>query len=335
MDLGSATNLLSLLGDPTRVRLVALLAREELSVAELVEAIGVAQSRVSTHLGRLREGGLVRDRKEGTSAFYSLAESAMPEPARKVLELVRGEVKDATLDADARRAAAIVKRRRTGLGWPESVAGSMERHYSPGRTWESMTRGILGLVSAGDVLDVGCGDGTVAALIAARSRSVTCLDRSLRMLEAAKERLAGAPNVRFESGDLHALPMADESFDVVLLFHVLTCADDPARALAEAARVLRPGGSVAVLALDHHDAAELTGSYGHVHPGFRPRKLGSMLAAAGLMVEHCEVTSRERREPFFQVVSASARKPGAPASRSSSSRAPSSRRQPSSRSQSR
>jgi SAM-dependent methyltransferase len=315
MDLGSATNLLGLLGDPTRVRLVALLAREELSVAELVEAIGAPQSRISTHLGRLREAGLVRDRKEGTSAFYSLAETAMPEPARKVLALVRGEVKDATLEADARRAAAIVERRRTGLGWPEAVAGHMERHYSPGRTWESMARGVLGLVRAGDVLDAGCGDGTVAALVAARSRSVTCLDRSPRMIDAAKERLAGAPNVRFETGDLHALPMPDASFDAVLLFHVLTCAERPAQALSEVARVLRPGGSVAVLALDRHDHPELTRSYGHVHAGFSPRSLRSLLSGAGLDVEQCEVTSRERRDPFFQVVSASASKPAVAAPR--------------------
>src|SRR5688572_3378066 len=133
MDLALATNLLGLLGDSSRVRLIAVLAREELSVAELVEVLGLAQSRVSTHLARLRDAGVVRDRREGTSSFYSLAEGTMPEPARKVLELVRGEVKDATLEADARQAEKIVKRRRAA-SWPESVAGHMERHYSPGRT---------------------------------------------------------------------------------------------------------------------------------------------------------------------------------------------------------
>lgn len=313
MDLGAATNLLSLLGDATRVRLVALLAREELSVAELVEATGVPQSRVSTHLGRLRDAGLVRDRKAGTSAYYSLAEAAMPEPARKVLALVRAEVSDATLAADARRAEAVVKRRRDGLVWPESVAGSMERHYSPGRTWESMAHGILGAVRAGDVLDAGCGDGTVAALFAPRAASVTCLDRSPRMIEAAQKRLAAVPNVAFEEGDLHALPFADGRFDLVLLFHVLTCAERPEQALAEAARVLRPGGAVSILTLDRHEHLEATAPYGHVHAGLAPRRLAAMLAGAGLEVERCEVTSRERREPHFQVVSASARRPGAPA----------------------
>ncbi len=308
MDIGAATNLLGLLGDPTRVRLMALLAREELSVAELVFITGVPQSRVSTHLGRLREAGLVRDRKEGTSAFYSLAEQGMPDATRKMLELVRLEMRDATLDADAKRAELAIKQRRSGLSWPEAVAGSMERHYSPGRTWESMTRGILGLVSLGDVLDAGCGDGTVAALVAPHARSVTCLDRSARMIEAARERLAGVPNVRFATGDVHELEMANESFDAVLLFHVLTCAEHPQRAIEEAARVLRPKGKLAVLALDRHEHSNLTHDYGHVHPGFRPKKLRSMLESAGFVVSLCDITSRERREPFFQVISAFAHK---------------------------
>jgi SAM-dependent methyltransferase len=297
MDLDAATHLLALLGDASRVRLLAVLAREELSVAELVEVTGLAQSRVSTHLGRLREAGLVRDRKDGASTFYVLAESGMPGPALKVLELVRGEVKDATLEADARRAAAIVLRRKTGAAaWPEAVAGHMERYYSPGRTWESMAHGVLGLLQLGDVLDAGCGDGTIASLVAPRARSVTLLDRSAKMIDAAKKRLAGADNARFEVGDVLELGFPDESFDTVLLFHVLTCAERPERAIAEVARVLRPGGVVAALALDRH-------------PGFRPKKLASMLAASGLAVDACAITSRERREPYFQVVSAFARKP--------------------------
>jgi ArsR family transcriptional regulator len=307
MDLGAATSLLSLLGDSSRVRLVALLARQELSVAELVEVTGLVQSRVSTHLGRLREAGLVRVRKAGASTFYSLADGAMPDPARKVLELVRGEVKDAALEADARRADAVVKRRTSGA-WPEAVAGHMERHYSPGRTWESMARGMLGLVRLGDVLDAGCGDGTIASLLHPRAESVTLLDRSEKMIAAAKQRLARAKNVRFALGDVHELPFADATFDAVLLFHVLTCAERPDRAIAEAARVLRPGGTVAVLALDRHDHPDVTAHYGHVHAGLSPKKLVSLFEAASLEVETCEVTSRERREPYFQVVSAFARK---------------------------
>lgn len=308
MDISHATSLLTLLGDPSRVRMVALLARDELAVAELVEILGLAQSRVSSHLARLREAGVVRDRREGSSAFYSLAEGTMPEPARKVLELVRGEVRDATLEADARVAARIVARRRAP-GWPESVAGHMEKHYSPGRTWESMARGMLGLLGLGDVLDVGCGDGTIAALLSPHARSMTCVDRSPKMIEAARHRLG--PSARTELADGAALPFADASFDQVLLFHVLTCVEDPRALVREAARVLRPGGALAALALDRHDRLDLTSGYGHVVPGIAPAELAAMLRESALDVEACEVSSRERREPYFQVVSASARKRGA------------------------
>jgi len=307
MDLGTATRLLGVLGDPSRVRLVALLARQELSVAELVEATGLVQSRVSTHLGRLREAGVVRDRRAGTSTFYSLAQDG-PEPTAKVLALVRGELRDRALEDDARRAARIVDR-RAGAAWPEAVAGRMEQHYSPGRTWESMVHGLLGLVRPGDLLDVGSGDGTIASMLAPRARSVTLLDRSEKVIAAARKRLRGAGRARFVVGDAGALPFPDGSFDTVLLFHVLSCVDDPALALREAARVLRPDGAVAILVLDRHDHPARTAQYGHVRAGISPGELEAMLLAAGLEVDACAPSSRERREPYFQVVSAFARRP--------------------------
>jgi ubiquinone/menaquinone biosynthesis C-methylase UbiE len=178
-----------------------------------------------------------------------------------------------------------------------------------------MARGMLGLVRLGDVLDAGCGDGTIASLLSPRAKSVTLLDSSEKMIDAAKARLRGASNARFVVGDVEAMPLPDASFDAVLLFHVLTCAGAPERAIAEAARVLRPGGTAAILALDRHDHGELTAAYGHRHAGFRSKALGSMLEAAGLEIESCEVTSRERREPYFQVVSAFAHKRPSPSSR--------------------
>jgi ArsR family transcriptional regulator len=184
----------------------------------------------------------------------------------------------------------------------------MERHYSPGRTWEATARAFLGLVHAGDVLDAGSGDGTIAQLLAPRARSVTCLDSSEKMLTAARVRLAGAPNVRLARGDLQAIPAAAASFDHVLLFNVLTHVGTPARALAEVTRVLRPGGELTLVTLDTHDHPSLTASYGHVHAGFRPAALRRLLGRAGLAVERCEVTSRERREPHFNVITAFARK---------------------------
>jgi ArsR family transcriptional regulator len=288
---------------------VALLARHELTVAELTAIPGLAQSRVSTHLGKLREAGALRDRRQGASTMYSLNDGSMPAGPRRVWSLVEAEVDDAVLEGDRTRADALLRARERADGWPDAIAGRMERHYSPGRTWEAAARAFVGLLRLGDVLDAGCGDGTIAELLAPRARSITGLDRSEKMLAAARQRLAGAPHVRFARGDLERLPAAPESFDHVLMLNVLTYAERPPRALAEAARVLRPGGDLVLVTLDAHRHAEVAAAYGHVQPGFRPAALRRLLTQAGFAVERCEVTSRERREPHFEVVTAFARRP--------------------------
>jgi ArsR family transcriptional regulator len=308
--LAVAVDLLQLIGEPTRVRLLSLLAAQELTVAEIVAVTQLAQSSVSTHLGKLREAGLVRDRRAGASTFYALSDGAMPGPARKVWDLVRTEIRDGVLEGDRDRAARVVRARDRAAGWPDAVAGEMERHWSPGRTWESLARATAGLVSLGDVVDVGSGDGSVAQLLALRARSWTCIDRSERVLGAARERLARAKNVRFAVGDAQELPAADATFDLALMLHVLTQVEAPSRACSEAARVLRPGGTLALVTLDAHDHAETTAAYGDVHPGFAPAALRRLLQRAGLEVEACDVTSRDPRPPCFRVVTAFAVKPG-------------------------
>jgi len=299
--------LLRLFGDATRVRLAALLERDELTVAEITRITELPQSRVSTHLGKLREAGVLRDRREGASTYYSMNDGAMPADVRRVWAVVAGDLDEPLLQADRERCAALV-RARDGGSWPDTVAGQMERYYSPGRTWEAIARGLLGLVHAGDVLDAGSGDGAVAELLAPRARSITCLDRSEKVLEAARKRLGHLPNVELVPGDLHQLPFPDNRFDQVLLFHVLVYAEDPARAIAEVARVLRPGGELVVTTLAPHEHHEATAAYGHVHSGVPAEDLRNWLAGAGLQVERCEITSREKRPPNFEVISAFARK---------------------------
>jgi DNA-binding transcriptional ArsR family regulator/precorrin-6B methylase 2 len=307
--LNAAVDVLQLLGEPTRVRLMALLASNELTVAEIVAVTQLAQSSVSTHLGKLRDAGLVRDRKAGASTFYAVNDRAMPPSSRKVWDLVRGEVRDALLADDLGRAEKVVRARDRSAGWPDAVAGEMERHWSPGRTWESLARAMTGLVRLGDVLDVGSGDGTVAQLLAPRARSWTCVDRNERVLDAARERLARCEGVRFVLGDAHALPVREAAFDTVLLLHVLAQVDAPAQALAEASLRLRSGGTLVAVTLDAHDHADVTAAYGDVHPGFAPAGLRRMLVRAGMDVDACEVTSRDVRPPSFRVVTALATKP--------------------------
>jgi ArsR family transcriptional regulator len=186
----------------------------------------------------------------------------------------------------------------------------MERHYSPGRTWQSLAVGLSALLELGDVLDVGSGDGAAAGYLAPYCRSLTCIDTNPRMVEAARERLAARHrHFRAETVDAHAMPFRDASFDSVLLFHTLTYAEKPRRVIEECARVLRPSGRIVVLALDAHDQREVTAPYGERHAGFEPRALRRLLGRAGLEVTFADVACREAKRPHFQVVLAIGRKP--------------------------
>lgn len=305
--LQSTTELLRLLSEPTRVRLMAVLAEDELTVAELTGVTQIGQSRVSTHLGKLREAGLVRDRRVGSSSFYSLNAAAMPDEAQRLWALMQETTQDAVLEQDRARAREVVEARKRGMSWADAVAGQMERHYSPGRTWEATTRGLLGLCRLGDVLDVASGDGALAELVAPRAASVTCLDISDKLIAAAEQRLSSLDNVRFVKGDMHALPFEEGAFDAVMLMNCLTYAERPAVAIAEAARVLRRGGAITGVTLraHHHDDVA---AYGHVNRGSLPNRLARMLRDAGLIVERCLVTSREQRPPHFEVITFHARR---------------------------
>ncbi len=305
MGLARYIDTLNLLGDESRVRLCALLRERELCVTDLVTVTGLPQPRVSTHLGRLRDAGFVRDRRKGTQSFYTLATDNLPQTARVFLDEAAASG-DATLDADQERLVALEAERRQGL--PDSLVDQIERDYSPGRTWHSLAVGIAALLELGDVLDAGSGDGAAASALAPYCRSLTCIDTNERMIDAARERLGKQPHVRAQVADVHALPFADASFDVVLLFHTLTYAQQPARALAECARVLKPGGRLVLLCLDQHKQVEVTARYGELHAGFSPRTLRGLLTKSGLDVVSCGVACREARKPHLQVVLAIADK---------------------------
>jgi SAM-dependent methyltransferase len=316
MSLAHYVGTLNLLGDESRIRLCALLRERELSVTDLVRVTGISQSRVSTHLARLREGGFVRDRREGQHSFYLLALNTLPGTAKAVLDDATSSA-DPTLEGDQRRLLELDAELRGEL--PESFAGEMHRHYSPGRTWESLVTGLAALLRLGDVLDVGSGDGAAASYLAPYCRSLVCIDTSPRMVEAAKERLAAFPHVRTQVADAMELPFRTSSFDSAIVFHTLTYAEHPQRALEECARVLRPGGRLVVLSLDKHDQGSVTAPYGERHAGFSPRTLRALLSRAGLGVTFSDVACREAKKPHFQVVLAVAEKPKPGSSRNSKS----------------
>ncbi len=263
---------------------------------------------MSTHLGKLRAAGVVKSRKVGVSTLYSIDDAAMPAVPRKIWSLVRSEVHDGALDKDRQRLATVLKSRDKEAAWPDAVAGEMERHYSPGRTWESLARATIGLLKLGDVLDAGSGDGSIAELLAPHAASVTCVDQSPRMITAAIRRIGETGNVRYHHGAVEDLPFAADSFDVALLLNVLTELPDPQVALNRLAHVLRPGGNLVIVTLDAHEHAEQATAYRHVHPGFAPATLRKMIGRTGLAVDSCAITSRERRQPRFRVVTAFAHK---------------------------
>jgi ArsR family transcriptional regulator len=274
MDLSRCVETLNLLGDENRIRLCALLGTRELRVTDLVRVTGISQSGVSTHLGRLREAGFVRDRREGPQSFYALALDNLPSTAKAILHDATSSA-DPTLERDQKRLGELDAERRGGL--PEAFVGEMERHYSPGRTWQSLAMGFSALLRLGDVLDVGSGDGAAVASVVPHCRTLTCVDIGARMVEAASERFAK-----------HA--------------------ERPARALEECARVLRPGGRLVLLCLDQHKQRDITAQYGERHPGFSPREVRKLLSRAGLEIASSDVVCREAKKPHFQVILAIADK---------------------------
>src|SRR5690348_11349290 len=312
MDLAEATSLLRLLSDSTRVRLLALLRREELTVAEISAVLGLAQPRVSTHLAKLKDAGLVRDRRAGVSAYYRIND-ADADGASELLGALEQGVDDALLASDAQRLPNVLARRARERGWADSVAGDMERHYSPGRTWETLARTLLQLLETGDVLDIASGDGVLAELLAPHAHSIVCVDSSERVVTAARERLKSFRNVEVIEGDMHALDHVFKPgrrrFDLVLMMHALTYSEHPAKALAEAARVLKPGGRLLAATLAKHAHRATVSPFDHRNLGFKREELMAFARKAGLEVLHCAKVSREARPPHFEVLSLLARKP--------------------------
>ncbi|RDS80809.1 methyltransferase domain-containing protein [Dyella monticola] len=308
MDLVTASSVLRLLADPTRVRLLALLEREELTVAELAAVLHLAQPRVSTHLAKLKEAELVRDRRAGVSAYYR-ANSEGDERQHALIRSLRDSIDDALLREDAARLPTVLAQRASEQNWADTVAGDMERHYSPGRTWETLTRALLQLLETGDVLDIASGDGVTAELLAPHAHSIVCVDSSERVVEAAAKRLASFTNVQVRFGNMHALPLDAERFDLVLMLHALTYSEQPLKAIAEAARVLRPGGKLLAVTLDKHDHRAVVEPFDHRNLGFTESDLRKLAAQAKLNVLSCNRLSRERKAPHFEVISLLARKP--------------------------
>lgn len=278
-------------------------------MAELAEVTHLAQPRVSTHLARLREAGLVVDRREGVSVYYRLGNPGDNPELHRLWAMFRENLGDAQVAADAEHLPEVLARRAAGRNWPDSVAGDMERHYSPGRTWEATARALVHLLTLGKVLDIASGDGVMGELLSRQAESIDCMDVSEKVVAAGRERVAGLDNVRFHLGDMHELPFADASFDTVLMMHALPYSPKPALSIKEAARALAPGGRLVGATLKRHRHAGHVKTYGHANSGFTIRQLTGYCRDAGLEVGFCDVTSIERKTPNFHIITLLARKP--------------------------
>lgn len=302
MDLEAWSACLHVLADPTRVRLLALLENEELTVAELASITRLAQPRVSTHLAKLKDAELVLDRRAGVSAYYRFNDDQLDPGEKRLWITLRDSTDDPLLRQDAERLPLVLSSRAGEQNWADSVAGDMERHYSPGRTWEALARSALPLLAPGEVLDIASGDGVLAELLAPHSKKYICLDSSAKVVLAASERLRKLPHVEVIEGDMQALPFEDSRFDLILLMHALTYADKPALVIAEAGRVLKKNGRLLLACLAKHEHRTAVTPFGHVNLGFTEKELRKFADKAGLEVLVCEAVTREKRPPHFEVL---------------------------------
>jgi len=299
------------LSDPTRLRIVALLEREELSVNELQEITRLGQSRISTHLGLLQDSALVRSRREGKRTFYKLNDHA-DATAREFIQLaIRGAKELGEHSHDQINLKRVVARRREQAQvYFNQVAGRFDRIYGPGRSWQAFGHLLLRILPPLVVADLGAGEGLLSELLARRAKRVIAVDNSEKIVAfgAAKAKKNGLKNLEFRLGDLQNPPIEPNSVDLVVLSQALHHAEIPADAIAAAYKILKRGGQVLVLDLLKHNFDKATELYGDRWPGFAESDLHRWLEEAGFKKIEISVVAREEQPPHFQTILAGAEK---------------------------
>ncbi|MBX3028385.1 metalloregulator ArsR/SmtB family transcription factor [bacterium] len=272
------------LADATRVRMLRLVERHELAVAELCAVLQLPQSTVSRHLKVLVDDDWLAVRSEGTSRFYRLAVAELDPAARRLWALLREQTAQGGIgDQDERRLATVLAGRRTrSQAFFGSAAGQWDRLRRELYGERFDLAALAGLLDAAwTVGDLGCGTGQIAETLAPFIRRVIAVETSRPMLAAARRRLDGLANVELRRGELEALPIDDAALDAAVICLVLHHVAEPAAVLAEAARALRPGGRLLVIDMLQHDRVEYRQQMGHVWLGFAPGQLAEWLARAG------------------------------------------------------
>ena len=306
--MSNRVRLLGALADPTRLRILAALRENELSVAELQEVLGVGQSRISNHLSQLKSVGLLRDRREGQKAYYRRAEMG-----REIWSLAEGaesELGTHGRDGEALR-RVLGQRQEKSKRYFDAVAGRLGKKYCPGRSWEAVGRLLLTLAPRQVYADLGAGEGLISQLLAARAKKVIAVDHSPRMVEVGRDlaKRSGLKNLEYRQGDMEQPPIRPGSVDVAILSQALHHAVHPPRALEAAWKILRPGGTLLVLDLVEHAFEAAREMYADVWLGFAPVELSRLMREAGFEGITVEVVAKEKEGPGFQTVLAVGHRP--------------------------
>jgi ArsR family transcriptional regulator len=281
------------LADPTRLRIVSLLRAMELSVGELAQVLGQSQPRVSRHVKILVDAGLAERRREGSWVFLALGETARVQPVFDAIEAWHDGV--AATDGDIARLDAVrAERSAAAERYFESHAAQWDAirslHVAETEVEAAIGR-VLGAAPIGRLVDIGTGTGRMLELLGPQARSVIGIDRSPEMLRFARSKLAadaGLARAELRQGDMYALPLADRSADVVVLHQVLHYAQQPAAAIAEAARLLGPEGRLLIADFASHDREELRDRAAHARLGFSDQQIAEWFGAAGLIARPAE-----------------------------------------------
>jgi ubiquinone/menaquinone biosynthesis C-methylase UbiE/DNA-binding transcriptional ArsR family regulator len=299
------------LSDATRLRIIALLEKDELSVNELQEITGLGQSRISTHLGLLQESGMVKSRREGKRVFYQL-DRTMGSPGTDLIRLaIQGarELPDRNGDRINLKRILSVRKQQAQIYFNQA-AGRFGRVYGPGRSWQAFGHLLLRIVPPLVVADLGSGEGLLSELLARRCKKVIAVDNSAKIVAygSAKARENGVKNLEFRLGDLQDPPIDPDSVDLIILSQSLHHAEVPAAAISSAHRLLHVGGQILILDLLKHNFQKARESYGDRWLGFAESNLHQWLEDAGFGKIEISLVAREDEPPHFQTILAAAEK---------------------------
>jgi ubiquinone/menaquinone biosynthesis C-methylase UbiE/DNA-binding transcriptional ArsR family regulator len=309
--MANTLKLLRALSDPTRLRIIALLQGDELSVHELQEITRMGQSRISTHLGLLHDSGLLQSRREGKRTFYRLPPNGNAVSKEFVQLAVRGAREMAEYASDQANLKRVLHRRgEQAQLYFNQVAGRFDRSYGPGRSWQAFGHLLLRILPPLVIADLGSGEGLLSELLAMRAKKVIAVDNSEKMVAfgAKKAKKGGLKNLEFRMGDLQSPPIDPGTMDLVVLSQALHHAREPLKAIEGAYRILKPGGQMMILDLLQHTFEQARELYGDLWLGFSEGELHGWLEKAGFKQIEVTVVAHEEQAPHFQTVLAGGRK---------------------------